>query len=230
MNQAHRRHADRAVSLAELLVVLAIISVLSSLLLPAMAMVRREAKAIACAGSLRQVGMAVAAYSEDWQGLLPYALDAQGRHWYELVASHAEVSDRDDVDFWDPEFKTRNILVGCSEYRRDPAKLWRIGFGYNKRPLLPARPTTLMWSKADAASGVFREVAGNAVTCRAQRIMLACSDEWTLGCSTGGPSWSYGAVWGPHARRRNVLAYDLHLARMPSSELIKALWDPATAP
>jgi prepilin-type N-terminal cleavage/methylation domain-containing protein len=216
-----------AFSLIELLVVISIIAILAALLLPAINLVRTQAKAMTCASSLRQVGMCINAYVQDWQGLMPLALSKTGLHWYELLASYAEVSDKDGVKYTDGSFKNRNILIGCSEYHRDPAKLWRIGYGYNHRPLMPTSIDTVFYG---ASSGTFRDIALNTVSNQSVRVIAACSDEWTLGTSTAGPWWSYGANWGPHKGQRNCLAYDLHIERMHSSVLIKAIYDPATVP
>ncbi len=64
-------HTVRGLTLAELLVVLAIIGVLSSLVVPAVTSVVRTATRTACAGNLRQVGMAALMYSNDFDGFLP---------------------------------------------------------------------------------------------------------------------------------------------------------------
>jgi prepilin-type N-terminal cleavage/methylation domain-containing protein len=215
-----------AFTLIELLVVISIIAILASMLLPAIGMVRVQAKAMSCASALRQVGMCAQTYSQDWNGLLIYAENPQRLHWYDLLASYAEVSDKDNVTYNDGSFKNRNILVGCSEYKRDPAKLWRIGYGYDHRPLMPTNTTnTLMYT---ASTLTFSDVAISRVTHQAVRTMLACSDEWTLGTSTGGPTWSYGGTWGPHKKLRNAMAYDLHIERLHSNDVIKRIYDPST--
>jgi prepilin-type N-terminal cleavage/methylation domain-containing protein len=69
MGSSPARHAG--FTLIELLVVISIIAVLASMLLPAVSLVRDQAKRMVCAAGLRQVGMACLAYTGDWQGLFP---------------------------------------------------------------------------------------------------------------------------------------------------------------
>jgi prepilin-type N-terminal cleavage/methylation domain-containing protein len=71
---AARRNAltPNAFTLVELLVVIGIISIIISLLLPALTKARNAAKSLQCASNLHQIGLACQIYAADWYGKLPY--------------------------------------------------------------------------------------------------------------------------------------------------------------
>ncbi len=59
-------------SLLELLVVIAILALLMAILLPVLGQARHQARRTACAGNLRQVGVAIHMYAEDFANTIPF--------------------------------------------------------------------------------------------------------------------------------------------------------------
>lgn len=66
----------RGFTLIELLVVIAIIAILAAILFPVFARARESARRSTCASNLKQLGVAVAMYSQDYDERFPY-----GHNW-----------------------------------------------------------------------------------------------------------------------------------------------------
>ena len=59
-------------TLVELLVAIAIIAVLAAMLLPSLARAKSLSRRMACVSNLRQLGLAIQAYAQDYNGRMPY--------------------------------------------------------------------------------------------------------------------------------------------------------------
>jgi type II secretory pathway pseudopilin PulG len=99
----------------ELLAVLAIVGVLCSLLLPALAFGKFQAKNTACRSNLRQMGLALQLYLSTFDAYPPYAIPA-------LPAPAADTYFRWDMLLTRLAAPTREVLPFSSKGARPPAR------------------------------------------------------------------------------------------------------------
>ncbi|MDD2711264.1 MAG: type II secretion system protein [Verrucomicrobiae bacterium] len=83
-------------TLTELIVAIGIISILMSLLLPAVKQVRDQAKGLRCLNNLRQIGLALSQYSQDHNGIFPPPYDPSAvKTWPMMIHDGGYINNKD---------------------------------------------------------------------------------------------------------------------------------------
>jgi prepilin-type N-terminal cleavage/methylation domain-containing protein len=98
-------------TLIELLVVIAIIAILAAILFPVFARARENARRTSCLSNLKQIGLALEQYKQDYDSVYPYSRSA-GKEWYEL--------------YLNPYIKSPQLIVCPSA-----PKEWPVHYAYN---------------------------------------------------------------------------------------------------
>lgn len=92
------RGARRGFTLIELLVVIAIIAILAAILFPVFAQAREKARQSSCSSNLKQMGLAVLQYMQDYDETYPmmHYNDAAGNEvrWFDMVGPYVKNGDK----------------------------------------------------------------------------------------------------------------------------------------
>ena len=81
-------HNQRGFSLTELLVALAIVTVLAAILIAGLARAREYARIATCLSNLHQLSLAALSYAQHNQGALPSDYKMSGGYWYKEIAAY----------------------------------------------------------------------------------------------------------------------------------------------
>jgi prepilin-type N-terminal cleavage/methylation domain-containing protein len=194
-------------SLPEVLVVIGIIAVLSSVLLPAVSNARRVARTTKCLSNLRQVGLAFQQYALYWNGKYPVATHEPlsrrlpipvTRHWGDQVGSFVSSVPMEKAE--DLGLDRSCVLWGCPEWPKsedfDPnsvADMMKSGYGMNYQPT--------MFEDGDSSKLAYISVTTGSYdlytlwTKPSDRLLIADSTEHAIGTPN---NFSSNGKWYPY--------------------------------
>jgi len=113
-------------TLIELLVVIAIIAVLLAILMPAMRKIKEIARETACKSNLRNVGLAVAMYLDDYERKIPNTGSSNGFLWFESDGVTYRKAGSGGGTYWGTWYKDylkETKIFGCPSLQRIPDRL-----------------------------------------------------------------------------------------------------------
>jgi prepilin-type N-terminal cleavage/methylation domain-containing protein/prepilin-type processing-associated H-X9-DG protein len=118
-------------TLVELLVVIAVLSVLTALLLPVFAQAKDSARKVVALSNERQLGLAWLMYADDWDAMVPWqnrAADGQLSYWWGLVIGNVVDETRGPLY---PYTHGKGIQADPSFPNELRTKVGITGYGYN---------------------------------------------------------------------------------------------------
>lgn len=126
-------------TLIELLVVIAIISLLMGILLPVLSKVKYQARRTLCAGNLRQVGLAIQLYTDDYDGFIPFGPEGRpvtGSNFYTVTGNVTSLLSLEDgapvglgllLDHYLSDQPKVNFCPGADQPSEAETQLERVG-------------------------------------------------------------------------------------------------------
>lgn len=225
-------------TLLELLVAISILSILMSLLLPALEKARKASREAVCGSNLHQIGLAIGQYSGEYFDMLPRegvpGMGRDGRYvpWPVLLAPYLKAGSpqsRADLAsgvFQDPEHPNPNhfshyVMNGLSFKVTGRGNIDE--FSADRRGVWPAalirQPTDTIYMTS------FTDDPDNSIV-KQTLASIFVYDMWTylhiFGPNTGSnrnASNVRRVQWDRHGLRNNVLHFDLHISKMVRDEI-----------
>lgn len=223
-------------TLIEILVVLAIIGILSAIAFPVFSRVRETARRASCQSNLKQIGLALAQYTQDWSGKLPCSVlrDSLRQHEFSRIGTYT----RNGQILRCPSDDSRESEPSVMRIPVTPGADWVVcsylptGLQYEAGSATPLKNLSARWGMFDEDGVALADAPVAAETIMATEGMLSPPAPRVLICRisglaapTSGSSWATDKyVTRRHSGGANYLFADGHVKWFkrgePSSDIL----------
>jgi prepilin-type N-terminal cleavage/methylation domain-containing protein/prepilin-type processing-associated H-X9-DG protein len=211
----------RAFTLIELLVVIAIIAILAAILFPVFAQAREKARMTACLSNMKQIGLGLMMYTQDYDETFPYirfhGQDAnKGSHTY--IWRNAIEPYLKSIDVMacpsNPFSRTNPGQPGTNPPKKgDNAEGWEVEPGLRMPVSYAMNSCAETWYPADTSQGRSSPPLTQAGVPRPADTIAICESTW-VAADIHGPDWLWdecpGLMVHQAGKQANFIFFDGH--------------------
>ncbi len=211
------RRREPGFTLIELLVVIAIIAIIAAILFPVFARVRENARRISCASNLKQIGIAISQYTQDYDETMPQAADTVVNTWRTFTYPFAKSSRL----YACPSNPYNNLTVPTDN------GWFSVSYGVNTTILKTAPASSVGLSQIESPSQIF--LAGETDT--ASWNLDNPPNDPTANPTCGGcylpEAGAHTTLYAGHIGRSNWLFADGHVKSLRPTQTCQSvdMWD-----
>jgi prepilin-type processing-associated H-X9-DG protein/prepilin-type N-terminal cleavage/methylation domain-containing protein len=207
-------------TLIELLVVIAIIAILAAMLLPALSKAKDTAKSIKCVSNIKQCGLALSLYNDDWKGFYPLLrLGASGgpysNYWFQELFVYLNADNKVNSSLI---ISSENSVFICPKFETAGSGGARANYIPNGQFIInPVAPTAFLTAdiiREPSKTGMFFETGPKGLFAGADEAMSGQTPhveviDRILSGST------YANISYPHNKNANIGFADGHVEPRP---------------